>query len=458
MGTDWPAAIAAYYRAPAVRTRMAEYCGGQSARPGSFSCEGLAGYGGRNRRVEADGAPSPCANSSFEQLLEEGADVCRALADRNGTLLELDVDYSSPADPGAPYREPEIVFARLEPVHRAVRETLGVFGLTPLVLATGRGYHYVIRAPAGSPLHGALLALGAAGVRASGGRQARAHEGAGRLVEHVVHRVLHRLRGRTEVEVKLADVPPPGGAPFVCLDQSAYGDPVRARYSRCAFSANQKSAVQGAAPERPYAFVVPRGDGTLQDLLRCREDGARASAQAEGARAAIPDVAEAPGLLEDYDRGPLARFHAFFDRGPAVPRDEWRFTYDTLDPEAFPPCVAVPLAFPNPLLLRPASLRTVCFALWALGWHPRSIAGLVRSKYEHDYGWSPPFSRYDPALRARFYVRILCGALADGLDDPDRFTCQSQRQSGLCEPARCSAEAQRLFAALAPSLKLAARI
>ncbi|HEY6553116.1 MAG TPA: hypothetical protein VI669_07155, partial [Vicinamibacteria bacterium] len=95
MGSEWLAAIAGYYRLPAVRTRVAEYCGGRPEAPDAFACQGLAAYGGRKRRVEADGAPTPLANEAFEQVLAEGADVCRALADRGGALLQLDVDYVS---------------------------------------------------------------------------------------------------------------------------------------------------------------------------------------------------------------------------------------------------------------------------------------------------------------------------------------------------------------------------
>ncbi len=457
MGSEWLAAIESYYQSPAVRARVAEYCGGRPAAPESFSCHGLAAYGGRKQRVEADGAPTPLANAAFDQVLAEGADVCRALADRGGTLLQLDVDYVSPADPAAPYRHPALVMERLEPVHGALLEVFAACGISPLVLTTGRGYHYVARARLNGPLHEALVALGAAGRPARLDRLDCAHEGAGRVVEHIAHEAMHRLRGRTTVPVMLADVPPPGGGPFVCLDQSAYGDPVRSRHTRCAFSANQKASMQGATAERPFVFVVPRSGQPWADLLVCREDAAEASRWAEASRVAIPDVVEGVELLEGYRRSRVSGFHAFFDRGPEVPREEWPFTYDSLDPWAFPACVAIPLAYPNPLLLRPEYLRTICLVLWGLGWHPRSIAALVRSRFEHDLGWRPPFSRYDPALRAAFYVRVLCGALVDDLDSPDRFTCATQKDSGLCEPERCSADAQRLFDALAPSLRVASR-
>jgi hypothetical protein len=61
-------------------------------------------------------------------------------------------------------------------------------------------------------------------------------------------------------------------------------------------------------------------------------------------------------------------------------------------------------------------MRAVALGLWEKGWHPRSIAGLIRSKFERDYGWGAYWYRYDAAARADFYVRVLCGELlsADG--------------------------------------------
>jgi hypothetical protein len=457
MGLAWPTTVEDYYRSRSVRARIAEYCGGLAESPESFSAYSLAAYGGRERRTQEDGAPKPFPNTAFDDVLAEGADICRALADRGGTLLQLDVDYVSPTDPGAAYRQPDLVFHRLEPVHRVLGEALAAFGVSPLVLATGRGYHFVVRAPSGSPLHTALIEIGRASVPATQDRLAWGHEGAGRLIEHLAHRVLHRLR-RTEVPVTLADVPPPRNGPFICLDLSAYGDPVRSRHARCAFSANQKSGMQGAAPERPFVLVVPRKEQPLSDVLRCREDAEEAARWAESSTVAIPDLREAFDLLDDYRGGPVARFHAFFDGGPAVPREEWPFTYDALDPDGFPACVAAPLTCPNPFLLRPACLRTVCLSLWGLGWHPRSVAGLVCSKFEGNHGWKTSFSRYDPALRAAFYVRVLCGALADGLDSPGQFTCANQMERGLCPAARCSEESKRLFASLGSKLEVAGRL
>ncbi len=457
-GVDWTDDVAAYYESPRVRSRIAEYCGGRGHDPDTLTCWRIAGYGGRRRLVEADGAPVACDNEEMPTLLEEGADVCRSLADRRGTLLQLDVDYVNPQDPGEPYLEPHRVFGRLEPVHRVLREIFAAYGLEPRVLLTGRGYHFTLLARFGTAFHAGLVGIAApsASLAARYERQIRevpaatlmgfGHDGAGRLLEHLVHCALHRLRDRTAVPVTLADVPPPGGGPFICLDLSAYADPVLQRHARCAFSTNQKSGVQGAAAERPFVVAVPREDEPLVTLLRRREEPELAAAAAAMADTRIPEVTDdALAWIEDYRHGPVGRFHQEFDLGPQAEPSAWPFTYDSVEPREWPACIAVPLEYPNPSLLRPVYLRTVALGLWSMGWHPRSIAGLIRSKYERDYGWGDLFYRYDAAARAEFYVRLFCGAVVDGLDGGSAFTCATQEGRGLCEPGRCRDDQRRDF-------------
>jgi hypothetical protein len=66
--------------------------------------------------------------------------------------------------------------------------------------------------------------------------------------------------------------------------------------------------------------------------------------------------------------------------------------------------------FPNDLLLKPAGIRNVTECLLERGWHPRHIAGLIRSKFERDYDWRGQWIDYSPAMRADFYVRIFSSA------------------------------------------------
>lgn len=464
-GPAWASSVRDHYRSPAVRARIAEYCGGLRDRPDTFSCWRLAGYGGEARLAEPDGGPVPFPNAELPRLLAAGADVCRSLADRGGTLLQLDVDYVDPASPGAPYRQPEIVLRRLLPVRRALLRIFASYRLHPRVVLTGRGYHFTVRAPLGSPFQRSLVEIGAIGesmVRKLSRyglepelaqRLARGHEGAGRLLEHVAHVALHRLRGRTEVETTLADLPPAGGAPFVCLDLSAYGDPLFERNIRCAFSSNQKAGQQRVCLDRPFVYSLPcQGESTAR-LLRLRENARAAAAWARSAPTAIPDVAEAPGLVEAYRRGPVGIFHRDFDAGPRLARADWPFTYDRLTDDELPACVRAPLEHPNPLLLRPVFLRSVALTLWGLGWHPRSIAAIVASRFEKEHGWRPTFERYDAQSRAEFYVRLFCGAWAGGLDGPASFSCATQEAQGVCAGQRCTEAGRTLFALAATALR-----
>src|SRR5262245_46063857 len=140
------AELSRYYGSPAVRARIEESCGAQG--PGApVTAHHLAGYGGTRWLHEPEGGPVRRPPSSLPLLLEQGVDVHRSLADRDGTLLAFDLLYAHPSDPYEPYREPARCFERLESVHREVLAALGRRGVAPLVLMGGRGYHYAFRAP-----------------------------------------------------------------------------------------------------------------------------------------------------------------------------------------------------------------------------------------------------------------------------------------------------------------------
>jgi hypothetical protein len=410
------------------------------------------------RLKQPEGAPVATPRRPFEALLAEGADVCRSLADTLGTLIHLDLDYSNPSDPREPFQRPDLVFARMEPVLREALGRLASHGLRPLCLMTARGYHLVIRARKGSPLHAALEETGTLGepLRARYERierrcpgavtMGRAHEGAGRLAEHFAHELIRSLRGRTDVPVTMADVRPQRRGPFLCIDVSAYADPLFSRHVRCAFSSNQKAWMTGLYRRRPFAIVLPQRGGCYSTLLEIRDDPVAAASLASAENAAIPDAPPGSlGWMDEYRQSRLGRFHRDFDRGPQMDPADWPFSYGALDLRAFPECVRLPLSSPNPLLLDPVFLRTVALVLWGLGWHPRSVAGLIRSRFEADFGWGDYWLRYDAASRAEFYVRLLCGAVEDGLEDPNEFTCASEALRGACMRAACGHALERLF-------------
>src|SRR5512145_2036462 len=156
---EWSDDVSAFYRSPAVQGHIAEYCGGATESPETFTCSRIAAFGGRDRLAEAEGAPVAHDKRSWGRLLADGVDLCRALADRRGTLIHLDVDYVDPQEPGAPYRRPDETFARLEPVYRVLRQLFAQYGVPNRALVTGRGYHLTTRVPFGSPFQAGLVGI-----------------------------------------------------------------------------------------------------------------------------------------------------------------------------------------------------------------------------------------------------------------------------------------------------------
>jgi hypothetical protein len=272
----------------------------------------------------------------------------------------------------------------------------------------------------------------------------RAHQGAGKLLEHLCHDVIREGAPRAGLPVTVAEVAPPGRGPFACLDISAYGDPLRSRFARCAFSANQKAWMRGLAPQHPFVIVVPRAGGGFDSLLRAREDPRRSAALAERACVRIPDAAWAPEWLGAYERSDLGRFHRWFEQGPYAERTSWSYTYDALDVDRLPPCARLPLRHPDPYLLTPLYLRSVVRLFDDLGWHPRSIAELVRSRYERGGAAGGLWRRYDAQSRALFYTRVLLGGLAAGLEPAGAFTCRTQAARGACPREGCGFDLEQL--------------
>jgi hypothetical protein len=82
--------------------------------------------------------------------------------------------------------------------------------------------------------------------------------------------------------------------------------------------------------------------------------------------------------------------------------------------------------------MRPAGIELLVRCMLSLGWHPRHIAGLIRSKYERNYGWGDNWYFYNAAARADFYTRVFSGLVATGIDDLIGFNCRSTKEKGLC--------------------------
>jgi hypothetical protein len=206
---------------------------------------------------------------------------------------------------------------------------------------------------------------------------------------------------------------------------------------RLPFTAYRWPGDGGAALRVPRVTIpVPPGAGAE---LACARDPERAAVLARGVDCTIPDASAGTlALIEEYDGSDLARFHRSFDgRGEdlaAVCRDG----LPDLDLATLPACVAEILRRPNDLLLQPAGIQHAVWALVALGWPPRQVAALIRSKYLEPHGWLADFHFHDAGLRAEVYTRLFAGLVAVGRDRLVDFNCKSTQEKGLCPGGGCA--------------------
>jgi hypothetical protein len=442
---------ATYYRSPAVRQRICDFLGGPG--PERATCEFItADDAARAQRA-------PRAPAALSASLADGREICRSLWDREFLVAHLDVEYVNFDFPAEAYFDPERIFELQEPVARAVEELLAARGIRPLHILSGRGHHFVWQIEQKSPVFARLARLGrepdtlrAADAlphqphgHAVPARLGAAFAGLALVMEDLALRVKETAAPRCAVPVELTAVevgPSAHGREMISLDISEYGDPLHTRAVRAPFSAYLKPwhiLDHELAQSLPQLFFVPMDGDDVHDCLPCMRDSDRAAALATRVSTRIPAQAEGTGrLLAAYLESPLRRFHDwFYEEEPHSPAS-WPDTYDRTPLDALPMCARHVLLQPNDLLLRPWGMRAVTRTLLALGWHPRHIAGLIRSKFERDHDWGEQWREYDPATRADFYVRVFAGQFVVGLDDLVDYNCLSAKEQRMCPAGECT--------------------
>jgi len=407
-----------YYKKPAVRARILEFLGGDT--PGNATCE----------YITADGVSWPARTPrSPDQLfgqLDEGLDICRSLWDRESLIAHLDIEYVNFDFAAEAYLDPERTFELQEPVERAIHRILSFYGIRALHVLSGRGHHFAWRIDRGSPVFSKLAEMGARACAETGpqpppgdGKLAKAFAGLGLAMEFVGRLAIELAAPESTIPVDLTAVevgPSERGREMVSIDISEYGDPLRTRTVRVPFSAylkpwQQMHAVGANNIPRigPIIFVPLDGVDIRQGMVAMR-DPKQAALLAEKISARIPDATAGTGALLSHYRGSaLRRFHDFFYAAQHDSPRLWPGTYDRTPLGDLPEAAREALVFPNDLLLRPTGMRAVVEALLDRGWHPRHIAGLIRSKFERDHGWGGQWREYSPTMRADFYARIFSG-------------------------------------------------
>ena len=457
----------AFYADPAVRQRLIEFLGGDTLEHAtavylthSDGCQ-----------FQRSGLRPPADLPGF---LDEELDIARSLADSSSLLLHLDVEYVNFDSPGEAFVDPWRTFDLQEPVVRVVESLLLAWGIAPLHLITGQGHHFVWRVRLDSAIADRLVALSPApdlieacmARRGSGigaaitHRQQRAFAGISLLMEFLAHRIKWESAPHSTLPVEITAVHVGPCATrqreMISIDISEYGDPLVTRMIRMPFTHYLKPWISGLArnlgieDEISRFRAIPLFEMDVRQAIKFRQDEEDVKELARRAGVKIPQHEEGTAhLLEDYLASSLRRFHVSYYAVEQDPEALWTETYGRTPLDPLPPCVQELLIWPNDRLLKPAGIQLVSRTLLAESWHPRHIAGLIRSKFSNPaHGWGIDWQDYEPGTRADFYTRLFVGQLATGVDQLVDFNCRSIQEKGFCQGCpswNCSLDRYRQY-------------
>jgi hypothetical protein len=433
------------WRNPIVRQRIVEYLGGR--RLDEATCAFLGSLHPEDPSRFERHPPD-----SLDRLLDDGCELARSLGDRASMLIHLDIEYVNFDDPAAAYLDAPRVFRLQEPLIEAVEQRLLTYGIRYLHLVTGQGHHFVWRISKDSPVARSMGGLGICTPPDAATPMAEPlFSHLALMMEHFAHLVKRDAAPHCEVPVEITaqHVGPgaSGAREMVSIDISEYGDPLHSRMIRIPYTAFRKPWMSGLIGRMGIGnrvnefYTLPLHEMGLMQLLSERQCPDKIIALARRASAMIPvQESGTARWMEDYLQSPLCAFHRLFYQVCQDPPSLWADGYDLTPLAALPPCAVHVLSEPNDWLLKPTGIQLVTRCLLALGWHPRHIAGLVRSKFANPaYGWSEKWRDYDPSVRAEFYVRLFAGQIATGMDGGIDFNCVSQQEKQFCwNPCGCS--------------------
>ncbi len=446
-----------YYRDTVVQKRMLEYCGAETGKPADITSVYLVGFGPAFLHREGNYESAP-PEWGFNWFIDEGLDLFRSTWDSEDLVAVFDVEYVNHDDPALVYRQPEYGYGRLQPFLEVAREFFTEYDLKPLILMTGQGYHFSFRVSKQSEAYEKLAQIGSINWTLAAKydvqepelplAEGEAYDGLGRLFEWMAGELIERVGNQCELPLTIGDgVPGPSyrGREQINLDLSMFADPLYMRDVRVPFSSHQKHRVYvhkvGDYIRRtiPPQYTLPVGEKSLGELLDLRR---RPEAVQKYARkienTIIPEMDTGVNkMLKDYSNSTVATAHDEFDRGYQDPHYDWHKTYDRVSPNGLPHCLAESIRRPNPRLLEPTHIQT--FVRWfsERGWHPKDVAGLIRSKFERDYNWSEDWYHYDAATRADVWVRFFYTLIQTGRDHYTDMNCISFQERGICTKPFC---------------------
>ena len=458
-----------FYHNDGVTRRILEYCGVPIETAREFSWERnnlgniantmtsqyISGWG-RNLKERFGKEALSFKKENIGELIDGGNNLFRALWDTNYITFFFDVEYVCNRDPKRIYTHSKEIFWQMEPVYCTIKEVFNQYGIKPMTIATGQGYHFVFQVPWFCPETRELVNIGYLEDTVKGKYQhlthkrdivvsddeGRAFDGTGKVLEFIAQDVISRLNG-FNIPVGIGDlVPGNEKREMINLDLSSYPDPLHLRVMRTAFSTHDKHRKKGLI--LPVMVATPRytpcneHEIGIDEIFHNRIHFEHSAEYANAITCSMPWFGNEFGnLMRAYKSSDLFRFHQDFDATGQEHHSKWPETYDRFDTRQLPDCIKFVLENPNPNLLQPAQIQALVRVLTGKGWwHPSHVAGLIRSKYERG-NWEYEWRKYDANRHARVWTRIYSGMIATGLDQRTDQNCLSRNEQGLCTSRNC---------------------
>ena len=438
-----------YYRNRHVRTRMIEFLGGKTFDSATSMFVTQCDAGG-------EGGWDFKKPSELEYFWNQGLDVSRSLWDQKWLIAHLDIEYVNFDFPAEPYLDPARTFLLQRPVELAIEKILLSSSISALHILSGRGHHFSWKINQESTAFGKLIEIGylpehvekryaeslpPANIPIDRDLGA-AFAGLSLIMEYVAILAKEEADKTSSIPVELSavEVPPQiRGKEMVSIDITEYGDLLNTRFIRIPYSLylkpwHKSGVLNDETRDKISQMVsVPLFEMSVQEGIDVMRNLEYAAELASRAPSQIPDqTAQMLQLISAYETSTVAEFHRWFYSEEHEPPELWSRTYDRAPFDIMPPCIRFIMQNPNDLLLRPVGIRLVVRVLLSLGWHPRQIAGLIRSKYERNYGWGGEWFFYDASTRADFYTRVFSGLIKLGQDDSKTFDCVPVGESLCC--------------------------
>lgn len=440
-----------FYSDRSVRHRLIEYLGGDSLEHATavyITKTDDCAYDPRELRFPAE----------LDWYLDRDLDIARSLADSNYMLMHLDVEYVNFDSPSQAYHDPRRAFELQQPVVHTIESLLLGWGIRPLHIITGQGHHFAWKIRRDSAIAQQITELCPAPELLENCQQRvpslfrnditltmqQAFGGIALLMEYIAHRVKEYAAPRSELPVEITAVHVGCGAngqrEIISLDISEYGDPLFARMIRMPFTNYLKPKMTSLAETMglegltPALRAIPLHEMDIYGALDVRLHEEAVKELASRACVRIPEQPQGTAkLLEEYRISRLRHFHQYFYSQQHEPPERWPETYNQTPLDHLPPCVRYILEAPNDKLLKPAGMQLVTRTLLAEEWHPRHIAGYIRSIFENPaHGWGVDWHNYEAGTRADFYVRTFSSLYETGLDRLVDFNCVSTAEKGFC--------------------------